>query len=70
MVRIPQSILHACHVVYDDGRVYLNHHLVAHCKTFSAAKAWATRANKKHLAERTAEHHQRVQAIVAGGKIT
>ena len=70
MVQIPQGILHACHVVYDDGRVYRNNLLVAHCATFSAAKAWATRAHKKYLAERAAEHHRRVQAIFAGGKIT
>lgn len=67
MVRIPTCVIYACHVVYDDGRVYQNHLLVAQCKTFSAAKGWATKAHKKQLAERTAEHHRRVQAIHAGG---
>lgn len=64
MVQIARCITYAGHTVYEDGRVYRHHELLKTCKTFAAAKAWATRAMWKERAASAAEHHQRVNKIL------
>lgn len=62
-MNIAHCVNYRGHVVYDDGRLYQNHELIGQYATPAAAKAAATRRQKRQNAEHATEHHKRIGAI-------
>jgi hypothetical protein len=58
------AITYAGHTIYTDGRVYHGCTLVKQCKTLTAAKRWATIAQRENRREAMGPHELRVETAL------
>lgn len=63
MIQLATCYNYSSHTIYTDGRLYRCGVLLGTYATEAAAKAVATRNNKRDRAQQAAEHHARIARI-------